>query len=79
MLWVYGHLIFFNFSVRGSTFKSESDVYRRQNLTTKRDPRTNENFHETGFPIGQFSLICKPHQIMFIHYKSLIATAIHGL
>ena len=27
----------------------------------------------------QFSLIFKPHQIIFIHYKSRIATAIRGL
>ena len=29
--------------------------------------------------ILQFSLIFKPHQIIFIHYKSRIATAIRGL
>ena len=27
----------------------------------------------------QFSLIFKPHQIIFIHYKSRIAAAIRGL
>ena len=27
----------------------------------------------------QFSLLYKPHQIIFIHYKSRIATAIRGL
>ena len=27
----------------------------------------------------QFSLLFKPHQIIFIHYKSRIATAILGL
>ena len=32
----------------------------------------------TNRPTWQFFLILKPHQIIFIHYKSRIATAIRG-
>ena len=36
--------------------------------------------HENGLPIhGNFLEFFKPHQIIFIHYKSRIATAIRGL
>ena len=38
MLWVYGHYKFLVLSARGSTL--ESDVCRRQILTSKSDPRT---------------------------------------
>ena len=37
MLWVYGHYKYFTLSMREP---SESDVYRRQNVTSKVDPRT---------------------------------------
>ena len=40
----------------------------------------NENFHETVFSnMWQFSLIFRPPWVIFIHYKSRIATAIRGL
>ena len=87
---------------------SESDVYRRQILTTKVDPRAVKvkpsrcikassyisenrlNFPTTrGFRIKNsmklvyqyiaFFLIFHPLQIIFVHNKSRIATAIRGL
>ena len=44
MLWVYGHYLIMiknicTLTVRGSNLESESDVYRRQILTTKVAPR----------------------------------------
>ena len=40
MLWVYGHYKYFLFLQCGDRlYASESDVYRRQILTTKGDPR----------------------------------------
>ena len=39
MLWVYGHYKYFNYSSGGGLYTSESDVYRRQILTYKDDPR----------------------------------------
>ena len=32
-----------------------------------------------GYQYMAIFLICQPHQIIFIHYKSRIATAIRGL
>ena len=43
-------------------------------------PRVLERkFHETGVPIHGIFFTFYPHQIIFTHYKSRIATAIRGL
>ena len=40
MLWVCGHYKYYYSYSAGIDFRSESDVYRRQILTAKVDPRT---------------------------------------
>ena len=52
MLWVYGHVLFFEYGYRLQT--SESDVYKRQILMSKFDPR---NKRLLSFLLSSFQLV----------------------